>query len=102
MAPLSSAKLHARSASPSLHPAYAPRNAAADTLRSFSHGAGSFSSSPWGPKENPYAEGFSAGGSSSGCGALIGGGLVDMGIGGDQGGSIRIVSLPGSLGAVTC
>ncbi|GJN87596.1 hypothetical protein Rhopal_000551-T1 [Rhodotorula paludigena] len=65
----------------------------------FSHGAGSFSSSPYGPKENPYAEGFSTGGSSSGCGALIGGGLVDMGIGGDQGGSIRIpASLCGCLG----
>ncbi|GAA5917311.1 hypothetical protein JCM6882_008967 [Rhodosporidiobolus microsporus] len=59
----------------------------------FSHGAGSFSS-PYGPVENPYAHGFSAGGSSSGCGALIGAGLVDMGIGGDQGGSIRI---PASL-----
>ncbi|GAA6014135.1 hypothetical protein JCM10207_006108 [Rhodosporidiobolus poonsookiae] len=59
----------------------------------FSHGAGSFSS-PYGPVQNPYAEGFSAGGSSSGCGALIGAVLVDMGVGGDQGGSIRI---PASL-----
>ncbi|GAA5828304.1 hypothetical protein JCM11251_006186 [Rhodosporidiobolus azoricus] len=57
----------------------------------FSHGAGSFSS-PYGPVENPYAVGFSAGGSSSGCGALIGAGIVDAGIGGDQGGSIRILS----------
>lgn len=41
--------------------------------------------------QNPYADGFSTGGSSSGCGALIGAGVVDTGIGGDQGGSIRIV-----------
>jgi amidase len=55
-----------------------------------SHGAGSFSSAN-GPVQNPHADGFSAGGSSSGCGYLIGIGEVDMGIGGDQGGSIRIV-----------
>ncbi|KAK4687078.1 amidase, partial [Tremellales sp. Uapishka_1] len=55
----------------------------------FSHGATS-SSSPYGPVENPYAPGFTTGGSSSGCGGLIGSGAVDMGIGGDQGGSIRI------------
>ncbi|KAJ7902819.1 amidase signature domain-containing protein [Mycena olivaceomarginata] len=54
-----------------------------------SHGASSHST-PFGPVENPYATGFSAGGSSSGCGALIGSGEVDMGVGGDQGGSIRI------------
>ncbi|KAJ7736720.1 amidase signature domain-containing protein, partial [Mycena maculata] len=57
----------------------------------FSHGPSSHST-PFGPVENPYAEGFSTGGSSSGCGALIGSGEVDMGIGGDQGGSIRIPS----------
>ncbi|KAF7361366.1 Amidase signature domain-containing protein [Mycena sanguinolenta] len=55
----------------------------------FSHGPCSHST-PFGPVENPYATGFSAGGSSSGCGALIGSGGVDMGVGGDQGGSIRI------------
>ncbi|KAK6906025.1 hypothetical protein I204_01162 [Kwoniella mangroviensis CBS 8886] len=55
----------------------------------FSHGATS-SSSPFGPVENPYAKGFTTGGSSSGCGALVGSGQVDMAIGGDQGGSIRI------------
>lgn len=44
----------------------------------FSHGGASFTS-PYGPVENPYAIGFSAGGSSSGCGALIGSGEVDMG-----------------------
>ncbi|BGP14771.1 hypothetical protein JCM10213_004291 [Rhodosporidiobolus nylandii] len=64
----------------------------------FSHGASSFSS-PYGPVENPYATGFSAGGSSSGCGALIGSGEVEMGVGGDQGGSIRIpASLCGIVG----
>ncbi len=41
---------------------------------------------------NPRKAGYSAGGSSSGSAALVGGGLVDMAIGGDQGGSIRIPS----------
>ena len=45
-----------------------------------------------GPVENPHRPGYSAGGSSSGSGALVGGGFVDMAIGGDQGGSIRIPS----------
>ncbi|KAJ7280228.1 amidase signature domain-containing protein [Mycena rebaudengoi] len=64
----------------------------------FSHGASSHST-PFGPVENPYCAGFSTGGSSSGCGALIGSGEVDMGIGGDQGGSIRIpASLCGLVG----
>ena len=45
-----------------------------------------------GPVENPHRRGYSAGGSSSGSGALVGGGFVDMAIGGDQGGSIRIPS----------
>jgi amidase len=43
-----------------------------------------------GAVRNPYDETRSAGGSSSGCGALVAGGIVDMAIGGDQGGSIRI------------
>jgi len=43
-----------------------------------------------GPVHNPYKMGYSAGGSSSGSGALVGSGEVDMAIGGDQGGSIRI------------
>lgn len=47
-----------------------------------------------GPIDNPYAKGYSAGGSSSGTAALVGSGVVDMGIGCDQGGSIRI---PASL-----
>lgn len=43
-----------------------------------------------GPVHNPFKKGYSAGGSSSGSGALVGSGAVDMAIGGDQGGSIRI------------
>jgi amidase len=43
-----------------------------------------------GPVHNPYRYGFSAGGSSSGSGALVGAGEVEMAIGGDQGGSIRM------------
>jgi amidase len=47
-----------------------------------------------GPVHNPYKIGYSAGGSSSGCAALVGAGEVEMAIGGDQGGSIR---MPGSF-----
>lgn len=43
-----------------------------------------------GAVHNPHKAGYSAGGSSSGSGALVGAGLVDMAIGGDQGGSIRM------------
>jgi amidase len=43
-----------------------------------------------GPVHNPHKHGYSAGGSSSGSAALVGAGAVDMAIGGDQGGSIRI------------
>ncbi|KIW16775.1 hypothetical protein PV08_03965 [Exophiala spinifera] len=50
--------------------------------------ASSFSAAT-GNVENPYAEGYTTGGSSSGCGHLVGAGKVDAGIGGDQGGSIR-------------
>lgn len=42
-----------------------------------------------GPTHNPHKRGYSAGGSSSGCAALVGAGEVEMAIGGDQGGSIR-------------
>jgi len=45
-----------------------------------------------GPVHNPHKHGYSAGGSSSGSGALVGSGEVDMAIGGDQGGSIRMPS----------
>lgn len=42
--------------------------------------------------DNPYAAGYTTGGSSSGCGHLVGSGKVQAGIGGDQGGSIRFPS----------
>ena len=45
-----------------------------------------------GPVRNPWKPTHSTGGSSSGCGALVGSGEVPMAIGGDQGGSIRIPS----------
>ncbi len=45
-----------------------------------------------GPVHNPYRYGHTAGGSSSGSGALVGAGEVEMAIGGDQGGSIRMPS----------
>ncbi|WP_251363943.1 amidase [Epibacterium ulvae] len=50
---------------------------------------GSHTSKP-GMVHNPRRAGYSAGGSSSGSAALVGGGLIDMAIGGDQGGSIRM------------
>lgn len=43
-----------------------------------------------GPVHNPYKMGYSAGGSSSGSAVLVALGEVDMAIGGDQGGSIRV------------
>jgi len=45
-----------------------------------------------GKVHNPYADGYNCGGSSSGSGRLVGSGAVDMAIGCDQGGSIRIPS----------
>jgi amidase len=42
--------------------------------------------------ENPVKPGYSPGGSSSGSAALVASGAVDMAIGGDQAGSIRIPS----------
>lgn len=47
-------------------------------------------SSCTGRVHNPYADFYSAGGSSSGSGRLVATGSVDVAIGGDQGGSIRI------------
>ena len=44
------------------------------------------------PVHNPHKRGYSAGGSSSGSAALVASGAVDMALGGDQGGSIRIPS----------
>ncbi|HVB79067.1 MAG TPA: amidase [Candidatus Binataceae bacterium] len=45
-----------------------------------------------GAVHNPRKMGYSAGGSSSGSAALVAAGEVDMAIGGDQGGSIRMPS----------
>src|SRR5690606_32590234 len=45
-----------------------------------------------GPTRNPHRPGHSAGGSSSGCAALVGAGTVALAVGGDQGGSIRVPS----------
>src|SRR5215470_1321224 len=45
-----------------------------------------------GPVHNPYKRGYSAGGSSSGSAVLVATREVDMAIGGDQGGSIRVPS----------
>jgi amidase len=45
-----------------------------------------------GPVHNPHRMGYSAGGSSSGSACLVGLGEVNMALGGDQGGSIRMPS----------
>ncbi len=62
-----------------------------------------------GPVDNPHRSGFTAGGSSSGSGALVGGGVVDMAIGTDQGGSVRhpasccgTVGMKATFGLVPC
>jgi amidase len=61
------------------------------------------------PVDNPHRPGFTAGGSSSGSAALVGGGVVDMAIGTDQGGSIRqpasccgVVGMKATFGLVPC
>lgn len=46
--------------------------------------------SAWGPPRNPWDRDRSAGGSSGGAGAAVAAGLIDVGIGVDQGGSGRI------------
>src|SRR6266404_4997926 len=45
-----------------------------------------------GPVHNPHKMGYAAGGSSSGSAVLVALGEVDMALGGDQGGSIRMPS----------
>jgi amidase len=62
-----------------------------------------------GPVDNPHRSGFTAGGSSSGSGALVGGHIVDMALGTDQGGSVRIpasccgaVGMKATFGLVPC
>lgn len=52
--------------------------------------SGGSHTSETGPVHNPWKRGHSAGGSSSGSAALVANGDVDMAIGGDQAGSIRI------------
>jgi amidase len=59
------------------------------TCEYFCYGAGSHTSAS-GPVRNPYDPTRTAGGSSSGTAVLVATGAVSMGIGGDQGGSIRI------------
>jgi amidase len=54
--------------------------------------SGGSHTSAHGPVVNPRKPGYSAGGSSSGSGALLAAEEVDLAIGGDQGGSIRIPS----------
>ena len=51
------------------------------------------------PVHNPWKQGHTSGGSSSGSGAVVAAGDVEMAIGGDQGGSIRIpASMCGVVG----
>ncbi|KAE8153873.1 amidase signature domain-containing protein [Aspergillus avenaceus] len=59
------------------------------TCENYCHSTSSFTSAQ-GTVENPHATGYSAGGSTSGGAALVTAGLVDITIGGDQGGSIRV------------
>ena len=61
------------------------------TCENFCLSGGSHTSAT-GPVFNPHKPTYSAGGSSSGCAALVVNGDCDMAIGGDQGGSIRIPS----------
>ncbi|KAF8170390.1 amidase signature enzyme [Pholiota molesta] len=59
------------------------------STESMCQSASSFTSCT-GPVHNPYAHGRTSGGSSSGCAVLVADGSCDMGIGADQGGSIRM------------
>ncbi|KAF8578611.1 amidase signature enzyme [Ramaria rubella] len=61
------------------------------TCENFSH-YGTSGTAAQGPVGNPYDPSRSAGGSSSGTGVLLATGEVDLGIGADQGGSIRLPS----------
>ena len=61
--------------------------------------SGSSFTSASGPVRNPWAPDREAGGSSSGSAALVAAGEVELALGGDQGGSIRIpASLCGIVG----
>lgn len=64
----------------------------------YCHSTSSYTSAQ-GIVENPHAMGYSAGESTSGGAALVAAGLVDITIGGDQGGSIRVpAALCGCVG----
>ena len=52
--------------------------------------SGGSHTSDTGPVRNPHNTDYTTGGSSSGSAALVAAGEVDLAIGGDQGGSIRI------------
>ncbi|MCC7413013.1 MAG: amidase [Gammaproteobacteria bacterium] len=52
--------------------------------------SGGSATSASGPVHNPHRRGYAAGGSSSGSAALVAAGAVDLALGCDQGGSIRI------------
>jgi amidase len=54
--------------------------------------SGGSHTSDTGPVRNPYDRSRSTGGSSSGSAALVAAGEVDLALGGDQGGSVRIPS----------
>tara|TARA_B100000686_G_scaffold204032_1_gene210808 strand:- start:412 stop:1908 length:1497 start_codon:yes stop_codon:yes gene_type:complete len=55
----------------------------------FSYSGGSHTAAT-GLVQNPRKPGYSSGGSSSGCAVLVAAGEVDMAMGGDQAGSIRV------------
>lgn len=52
--------------------------------------SGGSHTSSFGPVHNPWRRGYSCGGSSSGSAAAVAAGDADIGIGADQGGSIRV------------
>ena len=68
------------------------------TCENLCHSTSSFTSAQ-GIVDNPHAAGYSAGGSTSGGAALVAAGLVDITIGGDQAGSIRV---PSALSGCMC
>lgn len=68
------------------------------TCEHFCNSTSSFTSAQ-GTVDNPHRQGYSAGGSTSGGAALVSAGLVDIALGTDQGGSIRVpASLSGCVG----
>ena len=64
-------------------------NAGKANLHEFAYGISSWNPH-FGDVANPLAEGRTAGGSSSGCGAALAAGLADAALGSDSGGSVRI------------